>query len=211
MSFGQVIGFKIGANNSSLKTDASHIDPFNHRTKSINLHFGISYEYEFNKFFAIEPALLYNKRKLLYEDGNPSEIFYYQSDYRLTYLEIPVLGKFYVKPISETGEGNRIYILAGPYYSLGLNGTLKIKEKSPTKETLEDHDLWEDSEELRLKKNDYGITYGVGIEFKDIHFELFHSIGMTDIANEFDNILSAKNRAIGLTVTLGFKTDNNDY
>jgi len=210
-SFGQVIGFKLGANNSSLSIDASHIDPFDHRTKSINLHFGVSYEYEFNNFISVEPALIYNKRKLLYEDGDPSTTFYYQSDYRLTYLEIPVLAKVYITKLSETKESNRIYILAGPYYSFGLNGTLKIKEKSPINETLQDHDVWEDDEELRLKKSDYGVTYGVGIKYKDLKFEVFHSLGFNDIANGFDNIISAKNRAIGFTVTLGFKTDNNDY
>ena len=55
------------------------------------------------------------------------------------------------------------------------------------------------------------MTYGVGFEKKAIQVEVYHSIGIPNVANSFDGFSSGKFQNIGISVALLFLKERNDY
>ncbi|SDT60141.1 Outer membrane protein beta-barrel domain-containing protein [Mucilaginibacter mallensis] len=83
---------------------------------------GFNADFKFNDYFSIRPGILYAGKggtmNAVYVDQQENNISV-TDDYKLHYLEIPIafIGHLPV------GDGANIYLGAGPYFSLGLNGT----------------------------------------------------------------------------------------
>ncbi len=204
----QVIGLKLGVNSASLDMDHESISPFKHKTVgAVNLHGGLTVDIKINNLITIEPGFLFTKKTMRYEDGVPNTDFFYQSEYALTYLNIPLPIKFNFK------SGDITYFaFAGGYLDLGMKGELTIKQEIGAIQTLEDYDTWpKTKEERRLEKVDYGTTFGVGLIVSDIQFELFSNLGFVDLATEFDSVTTAKNRNFGISLTLRLGSNDSDF
>lgn len=207
-SFGQKIGLKIGANSFRLKMNSEDISSFTHKTKQVNLQIGLTYEFLFGNKFSVQPGLLYSKKNARYTDKRPPG-YSYQSDYSPTFIEVPLAIKYFFIP-----EKARVYIFAGPYVAFGVGGEVKIQEEERpdpinmpnhfTISTLEEHELWGDDD--RLKKLDYGATFGIGIDLNNFEIEIFNNIGIPQIENGFDRITSAKTQSFGISFSLKFNT-----
>jgi hypothetical protein len=198
-SFGQKIGIKLGANKFKLNMDRDDATSFNHKTDQVNLHIGLTVEFALGNRFSVQPAILFSKKKVRYEDKfTPTE--FYRSDYSPTFIDIPISLKYFLMP-----EKNRFYVFAGPYAALGVSGDLKIQDRIPPSQTLENYEIWgEDGD--RLKKFDYGITLGTGIDINNLEIEFFYNYGIPDLANSMDSVTSARTQSFGFSASLKFNT-----
>jgi len=198
-SFGQKIGLKIGANLFKLDMDRDDATSFVHKTKQVNLHIGLTAEFEFGPKFSVQPGILFSKKNIRYEDKFSPTVFY-RSDYSPTYMEIPVTLKYFLMP-----EKNRLYVFGGPYAALGIGGDIKIQDRIPPSQTLEDYEIWGDDGD-RLKKLDYGVTFGTGIDINNFEVEFFYNYGIPDLANNMDSVVSARTQSFGFSISLKFNT-----
>lgn len=200
ISFGQYFGVKSGINFPSFAVDKEDFGKINHSPEGVNLHFSVFYEQQINGHFTLMPALKYSIKKMEY-----AEEFSSISEYRLAYFEVPLLVKAYLKPKSEVEERLRLYAIAGPYFAFGTKGDFIRAVVYP-------RSVWQNGkDENRLKRTNYGVTYGVGFEKKAVQVEVFHSIGIPNIANSFDGLSSGKLQNIGVSVALLFLRERNDY
>ena len=103
-------------------------------------------------------------------------------------------------------EKNRLYVFGGPYAALGMGGDLKIQNRIPPAQTLEDHKIWGDDDGDRLKRFDYGISVGTGIDINNFEIEFFYNYGIPDLANDMDGVVSARTQSFGFSVSLKFNT-----
>lgn len=205
----QVFGLRIGVNHARMQTDHNTISPFDHTTTSgVNLHGGVTLDIKINDLISIEPGLIFNKKNLRYKQGSQnSGSFFFQSEYALSYLNIPVPIKFNFKTDKST-----IYGFAGGFLNLGTKGELTIQGESMTTQTLEEHDVWpKTKDERRLEKLDYGPTFGIGIVIHEFQVELYSNIGLVDTATGFDNVTSAKNRTFGISFSLRLGSNDSDF
>ncbi|MFK7776336.1 MAG: porin family protein [Saprospiraceae bacterium] len=209
-SFGQIIGLKIGVNSFRLKMNSESREAFTHKTKQVNLHIGLTAEFKFGNKLSVQPGILFSKKNTRFvETRDPG--YEFQSDYTPTFIEIPVAVKYYFLP-----EKSKVYVFAGPYIAFGMGGTAKTQEqnrpdpinmpKTFDLSTLEEYDLWGDDD--RLKRLDYGATFGVGIDINNFEIEIFNNIGIPQIENGFGRITSAKTQSFGISFSLKF---NNQY
>lgn len=199
-SFGQKIGLKIGSNLFRFNMDRDDDTSFDHKTKQVNLHIGLTAEFALGSKFSIQPGILFSKKNVRYENKlTPTEFF--RSDYSPTFMEIPVSLKYFLMP-----EKNRLYVFGGPYAALGMGGDLKIQNRIPPAQTLEDHEIWGDDDGDRLKRFDYGISVGTGIDINNFEIEFFYNYGIPDLANEMDGVVSARTQSFGFSVSLKFNT-----
>jgi len=204
----QVVGLRIGVNNSRMLTDHTTFPSFDHTaTNGVNLHLGLTAEFKISKLISIEPGIVFTKQNLKYKEGKQNTDFFYQSEYSLTYINIPVPIKFNYQ------KGNSTYYgFVGGFVNLGTKGGLKIQGETTTTQTLEDHDVWPKSkEERRLEKIDYGPTFGIGVVLSEFQIELFSNIGLVDTATGFDDVISAKNRSFGISFSLRLGSHDSDF
>lgn len=199
-SFGQKIGLKIGANKYRFNMEREDGSSFDHKTNQVNLHIGMTVEFEFGSRFSVQPGILFSKKNVRYEDKF-TPIEFYRSDYSPTFVEFPVALKYFLMP-----EKNRLYVFAGPYAALGVSGDLKIQDRIPPAQTLENYKIWGDDDGDRLKKFDYGITFGTGIDLNNFEIEIFYNHGIQELANDMDSLASARAQSFGFSASLKFNT-----
>jgi hypothetical protein len=198
-SFGQKIGVKLGANRFKLNMDRDDATAFDHKTNQVNLHIGLTLEFALGNRFSIQPGILFSKKKVRYENKiTPTQL--YRSDYSPTFIDIPISLKYFLMP-----EKNRFYVFGGPFVALGVSGDLKIKNQIPPAQTLERYEIWGDDGD-RLKKFDYGITVGTGIDINNFEMEFFYNYGIPDLANNMDSLASARTQSFGFSFSLKFST-----
>lgn len=200
VGYGQTLALKIGANLAQLDMSSTSFSSFKHTTPNANLHAGLSLNFQISELLSVEPMVMFTKKNVRYQEGEPQSGFFFKSEYGLSYMEIPIPVKVHFRP-----NDQNFFIFAGPYLGLGMKGEVNIKQETTVKETLEEHTVWKGDH--RLKRTDYGLHLGVGAVFKDFQIDIFYNLGFVDIANPFDDIESAKNRAIGISFALRFDTD----
>lgn len=125
---------------------------------------GLTGEYAFSEALYINPALGYSRKGVkLSLDGN-------QADFSIDYLELPVNLSYKY----DLGQA-RVFAIAGPYIAYGLSGRVKSNTDSENLKFGSDDD--------ELGRFDYGIDFGVGLEFDHFNFTVAYSLGLPDISN----------------------------
>jgi len=109
--------------------------------------------------------------------GTKCNDVYYDVDYKLTYLEVPVLFKYDFVPYE-----NDLYLLAGPTLGYRINAKMKIS-------------IGYESEEIDIKDEtkdfDFGISFGGGgsvpMGNTSIFFEARYCIGLKNVYDDPEN------------------------
>lgn len=104
------------------------------------------------------------------------------------YLEVPVLARF-----SRRGSFN-YYLAGGPAVAFLLRAHSRTKFASATEEI----DITE-----QVKRFDFGVAMGGGVEFGSIVIDGRYTLGLQDIDKDKGDAVKTTNRAVALTV--GFK------
>jgi len=179
------IGFKGGLNFANQSWSAEGISLS--MTSVQEPIFGAFYLARVGKYFAIQPEVIYSQK------GTKYEILDESLKIRLSYLEIPVLVKFYVTP-----EGKaQPFLFAGPALGIKLSAKGIVDGES---EDISDE----------YKGTDFGLVFGGGLEY-DLGKALFivdlrYSLGLANIIVEEESDIEAtvKNKAFVVMIGFGF-------
>ena len=193
-SFAQSFGVKAGLNLSTMlsKNDKrTFSDDFKMKP---GFHIGVTAEFPIDEMFSFETGLLLSTKgyKISKED--------YKQKVNINYLDIPLTGKASFD-IADT----KVYGLFGPYIGMGLSGKLKFEEIDfGETHTGEDNIDWGSDKELSdMKRLDFGITVGVGVEINSFQIGLSYNLGLANISPSTDGGSKVNNRVLGLSV--GYK------
>ncbi|HEX8574799.1 MAG TPA: porin family protein [Flavobacterium sp.] len=150
-------GVKAGANFANLESEIN--------TDNItSYHLGAVLEAKILPGFAIQPELMYSSQGATIE----------REDFKLDYISVPVLGKFYLIP-------GKVALEAGPQFSFLVNEDTPVFYKS--------------------KSFDFAILGGASVNItNDFFAQARYVIGLTDITKNSD----AKNRVFQLSVGYRF-------
>ncbi|PXV62320.1 outer membrane protein with beta-barrel domain [Dysgonomonas alginatilytica] len=165
-------GIKAGGNLSFLYTSGSNegfnSDQYNGR---FGYHFGGVMEYSLSEIFSIQPELMYlNHGASLKKDNS-----FGMKDGHITLntLQLPIN----LKASFNMGKSNsKVFVYGGPYIGYNIYG--KVAGKVDGKAV--DNELY--TKDSNMKRFDYGVGIGVGIEVNKFVISLGNQIGMNDIS-----------------------------
>jgi hypothetical protein len=160
-------------------------------------HIGATAEFPISEFLSFETGLLLSTKgyKISEKDVN-IEV---EQKFNLLYLDIPLAAKARF----DVG-GVKIYSVFGPYVGMGLSGKSKVKAKvSGVTETFEEDIDWGSDDESDLKRLDFGLTMGSGVEINSIQIGLTYNLGLANISSYTEGGTKVQNRVLGISV--GYK------
>lgn len=145
-------------------------------------HVGALAEFTLSEKFALQPELLFSKK------GASFTFFGIDQKTNLTYVDIPIMAKFYVM------EG--LSIEAGP--QIGFLMSAKSKYDGETIDIKDD-----------LKSLDYGLNIGAGYKLDNgLMFQARYCIGLADISKDVDTTEGDPNyneKNAGFQISVGFQ------
>ena len=161
-------------------------------------HFGATAEFPLNEMFSFETGLLLStKGTKMSEDEDDYSM---ESKVNLYYLDIPLNAK-----ASYDIGGAKLFGTFGPYIGMGLSGKSKYEvtydgETETEEETLE----WgSDEDNDDVKRFDFGLAVGAGVEIKSFQIGLNYSFGLANISPDSNDGYKINNRVLGISV--GYK------
>jgi len=159
-------GVKAGLNLSNLTGDIEN--------NSIKAGFqvGALVDIKISDNFSIQPEVLYSMQGAKFDDGK----------IELSYINVPVMAKFYV--------ANGFSLEAGP--QIGFLMSAKAKEDGAGSEDIKDF----------LKSTDFGLNIGAGYDLtENFNLGVRYGFGLSNIAEEGDDL---KNSNIAIAVAYKF-------
>ena len=181
---GASFGLKVGMNFANVYDIVPEMD------WKRGLVFGVFMDYSVSRHFSIQPEVLYSMKG--YENdynfidmaGNP---FYDRVGNRdISYLEIPVMMKFYFFP----GRYTRTYFSVGPYLAFLINAEIDDRYSSVDYEFDE-----------YIEDYDFGLAFGGGVEFPlqrgYVSTDFRFTFGTVDVP---DGGGSMKNESFAITI-----------
>jgi hypothetical protein len=197
-SLAQSFGIKAGLNLSNmLIKDDDEIYTDNSRMKP-GFNAGATLEFPIKGMFSFDMGLLLSTKgyKLDEKLGN----YETASTIKLLYIDIPLTGKAYFNI-----GGAKIYGAFGPYLGIGLSGEGKYEvtiNGNTTNETVT-VDWGTDPVKDDMKRLDFGLTAGAGVEFNSIEIGMSYGLGFANISSYTDGGRKVSNRVLG--ISLGYK------
>lgn len=180
-------GVKAGANFSQLYTSGAtsglNADQYKGR---FSYHFGGVMEYSLSNMFAIQPELMYMNQGANLKSDNS----FGMSDGHVTLnsIQLPVN----VKASFPLGK-NKLYVYAGPYVGYNIYG----KARGKIDGNKQDASLF--SKGSDMKRLDYGVGMGVGIEVNKFTIGVGNQFGLCNI-----NDATGKMKAGNITLSVGY-------
>lgn len=144
-------GIKGGLNISSI-TNVSGLNT----SSLIGFHVGVFGEFMLGDEFAIQPELLYSTQGTRLDDGVSKE------DFKLGYINIPVMVKYYVADAFSLELGPQIGFLVS-----AKSGGVDVKDL--------------------VEKTDFGLNFGAGYDFvENMTLGIRYNLGLTKIQKSLD-------------------------
>lgn len=189
----QTFGVKAGLNIADINYAGDYASENNKRSKSkIGMQFGVFAEFEISEKLAFQPELVFSMQgqKVENSDSNYSS----EGTGKYNYLNIPLMGKYYVNENISVQLGPQIGFLmsANTDTSTTING-ITTENSSDVKKDI--------------KSMDFGLNFGAGYKMDNgIAFDLRYNLSLTDIAKErsSNDNGKAKNAVINFTVNYAF-------
>jgi hypothetical protein len=133
--------------------------------------------------FALQPELLFSQQGAKYSESDG-----YDGEFKLNYLNLPVMGKLYVS--------DGLFVEAGPQFGLLLSA--KDKYNSPG-------DSGEEDIKDDLKAFDFGANVGLGYQFDSgLNFGARYNFGIANIQDFTDSSFKNTNNVLSLSVGYRF-------
>lgn len=197
----QNLGVKAGLNFSNMlaKDDSeTYSDDYKART---GFHIGAVAEIPVTDMFSFEPGLLLSTRGYRFEESetDDGETYEYSLKANTMYLDIPLSAKAHF----DLGK-IKAYGLFGPYVGLGLSGKYKEETSFGGETESEDTDIeWgSDKEKDNLKRLDFGLNVGAGVQVNSFQAGLVYGLGLANLSPSTDGGSQQKNRVF--SITLGY-------
>ena len=186
-------GAKAGLNFASLDITDSNIDG---RT---SFHLGITAEFEMSDTFSIQSELLYSAQGATEDDGETIGTTVYNDDYKfkLNYLQIPVMAKFYVS------EGLSLEV--GPQIGFLLSADVENDYSTIDNGTVLDSGSIENDYKDCMNSVEFGLNFGLGYKLDSgLNFGLRYNLGLNDVYDVDGSNTEIKNRGLQLLVGYNF-------
>jgi hypothetical protein len=156
--------------------------------------------------FSFATALLLTTKgyKVTLDEPSQSGNDRYEATLNLVYIEVPLTPK-----VSFAIGSTKIYVALGPYVAVGVGGKARAKLTS-NGQTAEDsaNVRWgSDEDNQEIKRLDFGLTSGAGVEISNFQIGLSYGYGLSNYSNDNENGFKATNRVLGLSV--GYKFGKN--
>ena len=184
-------GARAGLNLTNMKMKMGSISMSPDMKPGIQL--GVVGEFGLSESFFIQPGIVFAQQGCKMDSWGESVTM------NLNYIQVPVNAQY------KLDLGNmKLLLQAGPYLGVGVNG--KLKAKVDGKKESEKIEFGKDG----LKRFDFGLGIGAGLQFGNIQAGLGYNLGLANIADSDDDIefSSGKtktiNNGIVLTVTYFF-------
>jgi len=198
-SFAQKFGLKGGLNLSNMLVkddDDTYSDDYE---MNPGYHVGVTAEYPISDMLSFETGLLLSTKGFKLseeEDGDKAEL-----KLNLLYLDLPLTAK----ATFDFGVA-KFYGLFGPYLGVGLSGKSKFEVtfSGETESDEEDVEWGSDEDEDDLKRLDYGLAMGAGVEINSVRIGLTYNLGFLNISPYSDDGFKMNNRVIGISVGYTF-------
>jgi len=166
---------------------------------------GVGMDYQLTEMWSVQPSLMFTTKGFKIDK---KEI---EASYNPMYIQLPIVAAAKFK----IDESMKFVVNAGPYLAYGIGGKGKYEQQGGNevkfnlfKKTKKDG-LEMDPE---LKKFDFGLSFGVGLELNSIIVGLNAEYGLSNVAKKESVIetsgedgkkISPKNLGVGLSV--GYK------
>ncbi len=206
----QTFGFKAGLNLSNMLdkdddetySDDYKMNPGFHIAGTVD----IPIHHHFSTVLSFESGLLFTTRGFRIEEVQNFIVnemgLSMKIKVNLYYIDIPLT----VKASLPLSEGLKIFGAVGPYVGIGLSGkVIATVEYQGDEETDEEAVKWgsdEDSDDL--KRLDYGLTFGGGVEINALMLGISYDLGLANIATYQEDGNTTKNRVLKFSVGYRF-------
>lgn len=165
-------GAKAGVNFATITGD--DVESFDSRTA---FHVGVVAEIVISETFSFQPELLYSAQGADYSDEE------FEGTFKLDYLNIPLMAKFYVGEGFSLEAGPQIGFLLSAKDEYDFTGTAFKSEEEDIKEFVKDID--------------FGINVGVGYKLEGgLNFGARYNLGLSDANDSGDDSFTLKNSVI---------------
>ena len=174
---------------------------------------GIMGRFGISESFDLETGLLLtgkgSKAETYYNEGAD----YIKAKFNPLYIELPLnaVVKF---PLSTTSKSN-IFLHGGPYAAVGIGGTSKVESKFGPLSASSSNDMKFNNDDPtttaqegaaydRLKRFDYGLNFGGGIDFGKLILKANYGLGLAKInSTEENNSVDDKNKYRTVSISVG--------
>lgn len=163
---------------------------------------GLSVDYAVTESFYLQSGTYFTVKgiRLKSTSGYSEDISSWKQHLTMQYLEFPLLAAYKIEAVS----GMKLFFNAGPYFAYGIGGKTSLigngEEGKNKADTFGDN---------RIKKEDYGLRYGAGLEFEKFLFEISFDFGFANIAdknNELNKLLDNTHyRNKNFSLLVGYK------
>ena len=201
-AFAQNFGLKGGLNLSNILAKDDNTTYSDDFKMNPGFHIGATAEFPFSDMFSFETGLLLSTKgyKISEEETFMGKKIEMKIKTNLFYLDIPLTAK----ASFDLGDA-KVFGLFGPYIGMGLTGQSKTVTTIDGKTEKEKEDVEWGSEKCKsdLKRLDFGLTIGAGVEIDLFQIGLGYNLGLANISPYNDGGMKINNRVIGLSV--GYK------
>ncbi len=201
-SFAQNFGIRAGLNLSNMLEKDDDITYSEDYKMNPGFHVGATAEFPITEMFSFETGLFLSTKgfKISEEETFWGETLKIDAEMNLLYIDVPLTGK-----ASFDLGGAKVYGVLGPYIGMGISGKLKweFSMDGETEKGEEDIEWGSDEDQHDLKRLDFGLTVGAGVEISSIQVGLTYGLGLANISPYSDDGFKTNNRVLG--VTLGYK------
>lgn len=202
--YAQKVGVKAGLNLANMLTkddEETYSDDYDMKP---GFHIGATLEFPLSDMISFEPGLMLSTKgfKMSIEGSEMGISYENEIKVNLVYLDIPLN----LKAGLDVG-GAKVYGLVGPYVGIGMTGKMK-GEVTVGGETVEDEDDIEwgsDEEKSDLKRLDFGLTVGAGVEVSSFEVGLSYGLGLANISPYTEDGYKVANRVFAISVGYKFE------
>lgn len=202
-SYGQIFGVKAGLNLSNMLWEDDENTYSDNFKMNPGFHIGTTAEFPISEIFSFETGLSLSTKGFKDEAKEEvmGETYEVKQEMNLFYLDIPLTAK-----ASVDLEGPKIYGVFGPYLGMGLSGKIKTQLSGMGETVSHEEDVnWaSDEENEALKRLDYGLMVGAGVEIDAIQIGLSYNFGLANISAETEDGFKINNRVLGISVGYRF-------
>ena len=178
----------VNLSNSSIDSDGGD------KKMKIGFKLGLVAEYELQNNFFVQSGLSFTTKGFKYDiwgefqNGSYGEI---KTTWNQMYLQVPIYAGYKLEILEDT----KLVFNLGPYLAYGVGGKCTVKAQGQKGKT----DVFGDD---RLKRFDFGLGAGAGVEFGSYFAGVKYELGLTDIGRDND---TARNRNASFTIGYRFK------
>ena len=195
----QQFGIKGGVNLANLlaknDTDGTYSEDFK---SLLGFHAGVTVDFPINDLLSFQTGALLSQKGYKIEEEDKVLGAALKASSSIMYVDIPL----HLKASFGVG-GLKVYGLAGPYIGIGLSGKDKTELTIAGQTTKKEEDITFGSEKEDVKRLDYGLSVGAGIEINHITLGATYNLGLASVSNITEDSNKVNTRVF--QVSVGYK------